>query len=156
MSKYDVLASYLKSRAAQTVQMTFAEVEKVLGFKLPASAFEYPAWWSNESMGHVQARAWMRAGFETEAVDIAAKRVVFRRTSAVGKGMQDEARMFEHKREHGKVTRHPASGAMKGTFTIEPGYDLTRPALDADEIDEWEAKLDRIADERDRRQGGEK
>src|SRR5579862_1400158 len=49
----------LKSRAAQTVPMTFSEVEKVLRFKLPASAFAYPAWWSNEPAGHVQARAWM-------------------------------------------------------------------------------------------------
>jgi hypothetical protein len=36
---------------------------------------------------------------------------------------------------------------MKGTFTIEPGYDLTRPALDPEEIAEWEANLDRMADE---------
>lgn len=156
MSKYDVLASYLKSRVTQTVPMTFSEIERVLGFKLPASAFEYAAWWSNESTGHVQARAWMRAGFETEAVDVDAKRVVFRRTSGAGKGMPDEARMFEHKKQPEKVARHPALGAMKGTFTIEPGYDLTRPALDDDEIDAWEAKLDRIAGERDARQGGKK
>ena len=35
---------------------------------------------------------------------------------------------------------------MKGTFTIEPGYDLTRPALDDDELAEMEANLDRLAD----------
>lgn len=147
MSKYDVLASYLKSRSAQTVPMTFSEVEKVLGFKLPASAFEYPAWWSNEPMGHVQARAWMNVGFATEAVDIVSKKVVFRRTFTGAKGMQDEARMFEHKNESKKVARHPALGAMKGTFTIEPGYDLSRPAFDPEEIEAWDAKLDRIADE---------
>ena len=35
---------------------------------------------------------------------------------------------------------------MKGTFTIEPGLDLTRPVLDPDELAEWEANLDRTAD----------
>lgn len=156
MSKYDVLASYLKSRATETVAMTFSEVEKVLGFKLPASAFEYPAWWSNEPTGHVQARAWTRAGFETEAVDIRGKRVVFRRTHSRARGLEDEARMFEHEKKIEKVTRHPASGSMKGTFTIEPGYDLTRPALDPEEVEAWEGKLDRIADERELRRGGKK
>jgi hypothetical protein len=37
-------------------------------------------------------------------------------------------------------------GALKGTFTIEPGWDLTKPALDEDELAEWEASLDRKAD----------
>jgi hypothetical protein len=142
MSKYDVLASFLKSRSMPSVPMTFFEVEKVLGFKLPASAFAYPAWWSNEPMGHVQARAWMDAGFETEAVDIASKRVVFRRVFAP-KGMQ-EARMFEYKNE--SVARHPALGAMKGSFTIEPGYDLAQSPFSAQELAEIDGNLDRTAD----------
>src|SRR5689334_9065120 len=146
MFKYDVLASYLKTRSMQVVPMTFSEVEKVLGFKLPASAFDYPAWWSNEPLGHVQARAWMSVGFDTEAVDIAGKKVVFRRTLASAKGMQDEARMFEHKSESKKVARHPALGAMKGTFTIEPGYDLAQSPFSAEELAEMDANLDRTAD----------
>jgi hypothetical protein len=35
---------------------------------------------------------------------------------------------------------------MKGTFTIEPGWDLTKPALDAEELAEMEANLERTAD----------
>jgi hypothetical protein len=44
------------------------------------------------------------------------------------------------------VKRHPMIGAMKGTFTIAPGWDLTRPALDPEELAEWEESLDRKAD----------
>jgi hypothetical protein len=35
---------------------------------------------------------------------------------------------------------------MKGTFTIEPGWDLTKPALDEEELEEMEANLERTAD----------
>ncbi len=35
---------------------------------------------------------------------------------------------------------------MKGTFTIEPGYDLTQPMFDDDEWAEIEANLERTAD----------
>jgi len=37
-------------------------------------------------------------------------------------------------------------GALKGTFTIEPGWDLNKPALDAEELEAMEANLDRTAD----------
>ncbi|MEI9887380.1 MAG: hypothetical protein WDN08_12920 [Rhizomicrobium sp.] len=47
-----------------------------------------------------------------------------------------------------KVTHHPAFGAMKGTFTIEPGYDLTKPVYTDEEWEEIEsemlAKFDRM------------
>ena len=147
MSKYNVLASFLKTQLTGRVAVTFAEVEEALGFALPASAYAHPAWWSNDPTGHSQARAWLDAGFETEQVDIAGRRLVFRRVSPGG--MQDEGRMFKQGAENTlrkKVDKHPAAGAMKGMMTIEPGYDITRPALDDDELAEWEASLDRKAD----------
>ena len=57
--------------------MTFDEIDHVVG-GLPASARRYPAWWSNEREGtHVQAHAWMDAGWRVENVNLAAKRVRF-------------------------------------------------------------------------------
>lgn len=150
MSKYDVMTGFLKAQLTGRVAVTFAEVEEALGFALPASAYTHPAWWSNDPTGHSQARAWLDAGFETEQVDVPGRRLVFRRlTQPSHAGMEEEGRMFKHaepKAPFKKVDRHPAAGAMKGTFTIEPGYDLTRPALDDDELAEWEANLERKAD----------
>ena len=40
---------------------------------------------------------------------------------------------------------HPAYGALKGTFTIDPSWDLTNPVFDEDEMSEWEASLERKA-----------
>ncbi len=40
--------------------------------------------------------------------------------------------------------RHSLIGSMKGTFSMEPGFDLTRSALEAAELAAWEAKFERI------------
>lgn len=45
-----------------------------------------------------------------------------------------------------KVDRHPAFGAMKGTFTIEPGYDLAQSPFSPEELAEMDANLERTAD----------
>jgi hypothetical protein len=160
MLTYEPLEKYLIQQPGDFVVMTFAEVERVIGTKLPPSAHKRNEWWSNNPSNHSQAKAWLDAGFETANLDRRAKRVTFKRVapSGVRHGMQEEKRMFKPKpeTERGKVTRHPAIGAMKGTFTIEPGYDLTRPALDPDEIAEWEANLDRMADDLEARMGQKK
>ena len=63
------------------LRMTFTEVEEVIGTSLPASARRYREWWGNEREGtnarHVQARAWMAAGWEVWTVDFANEEVVF-------------------------------------------------------------------------------
>jgi len=152
MTKYEPLTIFLQAQHGDRLAMSFAAVERALGRKLPPSAYVHPAWWANEQTSHVQARAWMRAGYETEQVDVRNRKLVFRRVSTtpapmrtVPTGMAKTGREFVGPVQ--TVARHPAIGAMKGTFTIEPGYDLTRPALDPEEIAEWEANLDRMADE---------
>lgn len=83
VGKYDPLRSHLADLSIDASTMSFAEIERVLGFPLPASARRYPAWWSNESEGsHSHARAWMEAGFRTERLDLNAATVTFRRAAA--------------------------------------------------------------------------
>lgn len=162
MSKYDRLGAYLREQGKQLVPMTFAEIERVVGTKLPKSQ-KHQAWWSNSTSNNVMTQVWLDAGYQTEQVDVPGRKLVFRRadnTTGARHGMQEEARMFKPEATFTppavKVTRHPASGAMKGTFTIEPGYDLTRPAFDPDEIAEWEANLDKMADELEARMSKKK
>ena len=79
MSKYEPLRAYLETRKTEAVPMTFAEIEKVVGFKLPKSQV-YPAWWSNNPTNNVMTREWIAAGYKTEQVDIEGRKLVFRRT----------------------------------------------------------------------------
>ena len=128
--------------------MTFEEVANVIGTILPPSAYHHRPWWANEVAGHVHAKAWLDAGFETAQVDMEGKKLVFKRTrylvppSSPG-GMSDAAREFIPTKDANeqKQNRHPALGAMKGTFTIEPGYDLTSPIYTDEEWAEIEKEM---------------
>ena len=59
-------------------------------------------------------------------------------------GMAETPREFVGPRK--RVDRHPAFGAMKGMFTIEPGYDLAQSPFSPEELAEMDANLDRTAD----------
>jgi hypothetical protein len=144
MSKYQPLTEYLKASSAYQLPLTFAEVEAVLGVNLPASAYEHPAWWANDAgKSHVQANAWLSAGYETQQIDKQAKTLVFKRIGSAP-GMAETAPEFAHAESTGekKLSRHPAIGSMKGTFTIEPGFDLTSPMFTDEEWAEIEKEMD--------------
>jgi hypothetical protein len=143
MAIYDPLGQYLMKNAALRIPMTFREVESVLGRKLPSSAYRHRPWWANEARGHSHAKAWLEAGYETQQVDMVGKKLVFVRESA-SRGAAESRREFEPMVK--KQGRHPLIGSMKGTFTIEPGWDLTKPALDPEELAEMDANLERTAD----------
>ena len=79
MPKYDRLAEHLSGldRAASHT-LSFDRIEAILGFRLPRSAREYQAWWANQvGGGHVQANAWLDAGWHTELLSLPHKHVTF-------------------------------------------------------------------------------
>ncbi|HEY2069530.1 MAG TPA: hypothetical protein VGG48_08260 [Rhizomicrobium sp.] len=152
MGKYDKLGEHLRAQPSDEVPMSFTEIESIIGAKLPPKAQHQRAWWSNNPSNNVMTKVWRDAGFVSERVDIAAGTLVFKRVQSEGTnvirqpatGMAENTREFEPAKNDGekKPYRSPLWGAMKGTFTIEPGWDLTRPAMDPDEWEELlEAKL---------------
>jgi hypothetical protein len=102
--------------------MSFAEIEKVIGAKLPRSATTHRAWWSNNPENNVMTRAWRDAGFESEDVDMQGRRVTFRRVH-----IEPSSDLVAPSVEV-TTARHPLIGWMKGTLTIADGVDLTQPA----------------------------
>lgn len=124
MSKYAPLQRYLASISSAYVPMTFVEIEKVLGFKLPESQ-KYPAWWSNNPTNNVMTHAWLAAGYKTEQVDISGRKVTFRRVKSAKPTAPETPPPSP---DNAQSRRHPAFGSMKGMITIMPGVDLTEPA----------------------------
>src|SRR5580693_6980148 len=80
MSKYSPLGDYLRKQRMTRVPMTFAQIERLIGAKLPNSQ-RYPAWWSNNPFNNVMTQIWLDAGFKTEEVDVASRKLVFRRVA---------------------------------------------------------------------------
>ncbi len=81
MTKYEPLHDWLARQPGPEVRVTFAEVAKLIEAKLPRSARTYDAWWLDRSTGttHVQARAWLAAGWCVAAVDREGEKVTFGR-----------------------------------------------------------------------------
>jgi hypothetical protein len=77
MSKYEPLQQFLLERSEGQIPLSFEEIEAILGFELPDSARRYAPWWSNVGGTHVQASAWLAAGWRTSNVDVPGGRVVF-------------------------------------------------------------------------------
>jgi hypothetical protein len=78
MGKYDPLFRHLCAIGDEPVEMTFAEIEQLVG-PLPRVAGVQRDWWANEHGDRVrpQLRAWLNAGRQVESVDRAARRVRF-------------------------------------------------------------------------------
>jgi len=130
MSKYSALGEYLKHQRRDVVPMTFAEIEKITGTKLPASARKHRPWWSNNPDNSVMTKVWLDAGFASERVDMPARKLVFRR-------VRKQDRAGGAMQAAGEKPFHPLYGMMQGLIRIMPGTDLTQPA-----DPEWADRLD--------------
>ena len=81
-AEYRSLHKYLKDRYADTVVLTFAEIEDLLGWVLPDLARRQQQWWANadtDAASSVQSRSWTAAS-RTATPNFSARTVVFERT----------------------------------------------------------------------------
>ena len=76
---YVLLHNYLQHRFANTIVLTFSEIEDLLGFRLPDQARRQREWWTGaEASGHSD--AWKLAR-RTALPNLLAQTVVFDRAS---------------------------------------------------------------------------
>jgi hypothetical protein len=80
-SRYAPLALYLQSQPTEQdkVEMTFEEIELLIGGGLPKYARIHRSWWANNSSSHVQSLQWLGAGWRVSAVSMTSERVTFTR-----------------------------------------------------------------------------
>jgi hypothetical protein len=136
MGKYEPLGQFLRKQRTQEVPLTFREIERIAGVKLPPKAQHQRAWWSNNPDNNVMTKVWLAAGFESAQVDMEGRKLVFRRVAKATEpaGGFAESAQKPYATKDGK---HPAFGALKGMIRIAPGVDLTEPAFP-----EWADLLD--------------
>lgn len=135
MGKYENLGAFLQKHRAREIPLTFREIEKITGVKLPPKAQHHRAWWSNNPSNNVMTKVWLQAGYESAQVDMSARKLVFRR---VAKGSNEEPSPQPAPAATKKGERHPIFGALKDITRLVPGVDLTEPA-----DPEWADLLDK-------------
>lgn len=74
-AEYLSLYTYLERRYASTVVLTFAQIESLLGFALPAPARNERAWWTDQA---THTDAW-RVAKRTATPNLSARTVTFER-----------------------------------------------------------------------------
>jgi CBS domain-containing protein len=80
--KYSALECWLRDLRPQEnrIRVGFQDLEALLSQELPRSAREHRSWWANDSTSHVQALAWLRAGWRVADVDLETQEVTFQKT----------------------------------------------------------------------------
>jgi hypothetical protein len=143
VAKYALLESHLRTQPWDELPMTFSDIERVIGSKLPPAAHRHRAWWSNNPANNVMTKAWLNAGFRSEQVDLDGQRVVFRRIASTSKNTHnEESAMAEAAPEFpsgstAQPKHHPLLGRLKGMVVHEVDFDLCGPAMP-----EWADLLD--------------
>jgi hypothetical protein len=80
--RYHPLAAWLEGRVDPEAELSFRQIEELIGRRLPPSARLHQAWWAN-SDSHSQARAWLEAGWTVSSFDLGMEQVVFVRARRV-------------------------------------------------------------------------
>jgi hypothetical protein len=82
--RYALLHTYLEHRFADTVFLTFAQIEDIIGFPLPEQALMQPEWWTGATTGGSHhSDAWTLAK-RSAAPTLGARTVSFQRAFVVG------------------------------------------------------------------------
>jgi hypothetical protein len=129
MGKYQPLGDYLRQQGTELVAMKFEDIERIVGSKLPEKSQLHRPWWSNNPNNNVMTKVWLDAGYRTEQVDMASRRLVFRRVHP-GKPSEPAPApaVPTDAGRRAPTRRHPLFGALKGLLRVMPGTDLTKPA----------------------------
>ena len=87
--KYGPLQDWLSSQSTHValgnkIQVSFRDLEEIIGSPFPDTARKYRAWWANDyTSPNRHSVFWLRAGWKVENVDLSAEMVTFKRSDAV-------------------------------------------------------------------------
>lgn len=74
--RYRFLTDYLCKSLQSSVKLSFEDLEEIIKFKLPTSAFEHRAFWAN-TKSHSIARSWLCVNYRVVEVNMSERYIVF-------------------------------------------------------------------------------
>ncbi len=145
MGKYAPLTRFLREREEHSVTLSFAELEDILGFSLPESAYRYQSWWANSASGQSQIRGWKDAGWETRGVDLSGRKVTFVRVS--GEPVANPAAVPRTSEPKASPAPRPGATSANAPARKQPGKvglgaeTTLAPAVDVTKLPPWARRL---------------
>lgn len=74
--KFSALEKYFKYQNEDRIDLTFKEIENILGFKLSPSAYKHRAYWSS-SKTHTLTKTWLNSGYKMNKINLQTQEVQF-------------------------------------------------------------------------------
>lgn len=67
--KYKKLAEYLYEKWDRTIELDYAQIETILGFQLPATAYNFPqSYWANTETHSYAKGSWLALGYSAKVI----------------------------------------------------------------------------------------
>lgn len=77
--KYYALKEFFSKCNEDEVALTFTQIEKIIGFKLPTSARKYISWWSTQGGQYTISIAWTSEHYFRKKIDFKGEKIYFQR-----------------------------------------------------------------------------
>lgn len=77
--KYAALTAYLENQKAERIALSFAQIERIVGFPLPASARKHGPWWTNSPSPGRHNETWLKIGWQTADRNLKSQTIAFER-----------------------------------------------------------------------------
>jgi hypothetical protein len=120
-SKYAPLAVYLSTlpKTQERVVINFADVENIIGDKLPAAARAHRSWWANDSTTHVQSGQWLNVNWRVVTINMTEEKVVFARARDRERAYINFFNAVQNRlREHPDFPLHPSNPIGANWLTL--------------------------------------
>lgn len=123
IGKYDPLINHLRSQVTDRIELTFREINALLGDDLPPVALNHASWWGNSLIDptHGWARGWTTAGWRAR-VNLANQRVIFEKANSAAERLK------------ALIDLRPTGHAPVMDLVQEAGIDVSGWALTANDV----------------------
>ena len=122
---YEQFTKYLDDIGEDSFSISFGEIEKIIGEKLPESAFQYQAWWSN-SDSHPFMREVLSHNWKSRKLNLERKNIEFYKTSEFESEFEKIKRVCME--EFPKSVRNYREVTIK-TLLESPGFTAERATI---------------------------
>jgi CBS domain-containing protein len=80
-SRYAPLADWLNSQSGKKdqVELSFEQIERIIGGELPLSARQHRSWWANDLQSQPHSRMWLDVGWRRRRLNLTEEKVTFSR-----------------------------------------------------------------------------